>query len=226
MYLGLFPPMRNHLIEFGWIFLRKVVRLRTILCNVEQLPLFICIWLPSSVLQNCFPLSSNNGQTSAVLKILNGVCCRRRSIVQERLEGVPSNWHLFKTLANSRWRHTQNVVHSRNNVCNKHELVALCSALFFRNSIWPMHDHWYVHTAFMRVLLVPAVRSVAHLCPTPRIVRMAVRATNCVNVRNGLVWRFEDGVEEFHLVHNTKRATLLRRAVVCVYHQNGVIQLA
>ena len=55
---------------------------------------------------------------------------------------------------------------------------------------------------------------------------MAVRATNCVNVRNGLVWRFEDGVEEFHLVHNAKRATLLRRAVVCVYHQNGVIQLA
>ena len=54
---------------------------------------------------------------------------------------------------------------------------------------------------------------------------MAVRATNCVNVRNGLVWRFEDGVEEFHLVHNTKRATLLRRAVVCVYNQNGVIQL-
>jgi hypothetical protein len=54
---------------------------------------------------------------------------------------------------------------------------------------------------------------------------MAVWATNCVNVRNRLIWRFENAIEEFHLVHNTKWATLLRRAIVCMHNQNGVIQL-
>ena len=81
-----------------------------------------------------------------------------------------------------------------------------------------------VHSAFMGVLLVPLEWGVADLCPAPRVVGVGVWPADLVEVRHRFVGRFEDPVEEFHLVEHPERPALLRRAVVAEHHDDGVVE--
>ncbi len=80
--------------------------------------------------------------------------------------------------------------------------------------------------AFVGVLLVPLERRVAALRPAPRVVGVAVRAADVVELVDHRVAVFEDAVEELHLVHHTEGAALLRGAVVCEDHEHGVVEFA
>ena len=141
--------------------------------------------------------------------MLHCVCGWSLRVFEERLKRMSRDRHLFKTFTNLWRRNTDDVVHGRNNVSNKHELVALCSSLVFWNPVWPVENHRYVYATFVCVLLVPAVRSVTYLRPTPRVVVMAVWSTNIINALDGLIRCFENTVEELHFVHDSVRATLL-----------------
>ena len=134
--------------------------------------------------------------------------------------------HLFKAFTNL-WRCDANdVVHSGHDVSNKHELIALCSSLFFWNSVRPMHHHRNMNATFVCVLFVPAIRGVTHLSPTPRIVVVAIGSTNVINVFDCLIRCFENSIEELHFVHYSVRATLLRSPVVGMNNKNCVVELA
>ncbi len=78
----------------------------------------------------------------------------------------------------------------------------------------------------MGVLLVPLERRVAALRPTPRVVGVAVRATDVVDPLHRFVRRLEDAVEELHLVHHPVRPALLRGAVVGQDHHDRVVEPA
>ena len=106
------------------------------------------------------------------------------------------------------------------------ELIALGAGLRGRDAAGRVHDHRHVDAALVRVLLVPLERCVAALCPPPRVVRVAVRATDVVDPSDRFVGRLEDAVEELHLVHHAERAALLRRAVVGEDDQHRVVELA
>ena len=122
---------------------------------------------------------------------------------------MPRDRHLFKTFANLRRCNTDDVVHGWHNVSNKYELIALCSSLVFWYAVRPMHHHRYVNAAFVSVLLVPAIRGVAYLRPTPRIVVVAIWSANVINALDCLIRCFENAVEELHFVHDSVWATLL-----------------
>ena len=90
----------------------------------------------------------------------------------------------------------------------------------------PMHHQGDMHSAFMRVLLVPLEWGVADLRPAPGVVGVGVWPADLVEVRHRFVGRFEDPVEEFHLVEHPERPALLRRAVVAEHHDDGVVEFA
>ena len=61
----------------------------------------------------------------------------------------------------------------------------------------------------MGVLLVPLEWGVADLRPAPGVVGVGVWPADLVEVFDCFVGRFEDPVEEFHLVEHPERASFL-----------------
>ena len=118
-------------------------------------------------------------------------------------------WQLIEAATNLRRLNPNKVVHGWHNIGDEHKLVAHGAALLGRHTVWPMEHHRHVHTALVGVLLVPAVRRVAYLGPTPRVVGVAVWATNGVDALHCFVGHLDDAVEELHLVHDAERAALL-----------------
>lgn len=78
----------------------------------------------------------------------------------------------------------------------------------------------------MGVLLVPALRGVATLRPSPRVVGMTVGTSDFVQTGDSIVGRLDDPVKELHLMEHAERATFLRRAVVCEDDDDRLIQPA
>ena len=72
-----------------------------------------------------------------------------------------------------------------------------------------MEHHGHVHAPLVGILLVPLERAIAALRPTPRIVGMAVGATNVIQAIHHVIGIFEQTVEELHLVHDAKWAAFL-----------------
>ena len=124
------------------------------------------------------------------------------------------------------WCDSDQVVDRRNDVGDVDELPALGAGLFGCDRAGRVHDHRHVHATFVGVLLVPLERRVAALCPAPRVVGVAVRAADVVDLVDRLVGGLEDAVEELHLVHHTERPALLGGAVVGEHHEHRVVELA
>ena len=93
------------------------------------------------------------------------------------------------------------------------------------NALGVTHDERHVHATFVGVLLVPLKGRVAGLRPTPRVVGVTVGPTDVVDALDRFVGCFQDHVEELHLVHNAKGATLLAGAVVGHQEDQRVVEL-
>ena len=75
----------------------------------------------------------------------------------------------------------------------------------------------------MSILFVPLERRVAALSPTPRIVAMAVRTANIINLADEVIRGIEYAVEELHLMHDPVGATFLGSPIISQEDQNGVL---
>jgi len=177
------------------------------------------------VLQYCFPTVRDHCETSAVLEVLHSIGGGRRWVRDRRSERAPGDGQLAEPTRHRRRLDADDVVHRGNDVRHEDELVALRTALGLGHARRPVQNHRHVHATFMSVLLVPAIRGVAALRPTPGVVRVAVGAADVVDAGDRFVWGLENPVEELHLVHHAERASLLRSAVVCQHEDHRVVEL-
>ena len=114
------------------------------------------------------------------------------------------------------------LVDRRGDVGDVVELVADGAAV--GDAVGPVHDARHVDPALVGVLLVPLEGRVAGLRPAPRVVGVAVRAADVVEVVDGLLRRLQQEVEELHLVEDAERAALLAGAVVGEQHDDRVVE--
>ena len=195
--------------------LGEVVALRPVVGEVVQLPLFGVVVGTLVVLAHRFPerrlVTGDQRSAASHLEVLHRVGRCRRRVGQGVGEGPTGDRQLLEALVDLRSRRPDHLVDRWHDVGHVDELVAQRARL---SNARGTHDHRHMHATFVCVLLVPLERRVAALRPTPRVVGVAVRATDVVDLIDHLVGRLEDAVEELHLVHDAKWAALLRRAVV------------
>ena len=221
---GLLPPAVDEFGELLGVRCGEIGALRWVDRNVVQLPRVVVERGAGLVPSHRFPAVEPDAPVAAHLEVLDPLAARLVGAGERVAERGAADRHLFAAAVGVLGCDAARLVDGRCDVVDVVELVAEFAA-DITEALGPVHDERHMHATFMRVLLVPLERRVASLGPSPRIVGVAVRTTDFVEVVDGLLRRFKDAVEELHLMHDTERTTFLGGAVVGQHHHDGVVEL-
>ena len=221
---GLFPPPVDEFGEFLGVRPGEIGALRWVARNVVQLPCVVVERGAGFVPGDRFPAVEPDAPVAAHLEVLDFLAARLVGAGERVAERGAADRHLFAPAVGVLGCDAARLVDGRRDVVDVVELVAEF-ATDIAKALGPVHDERHMHATFVGVLLVPLERRVAGLGPAPRVVGVAVRTTDFVEVADGLLWRFENAVEELHLMHDTERTAFLGGAVVGQHHHDGVVEL-
>ena len=223
LVLSLDPPQRDQLGQLLGHGLGEVVALGAVDVVVVELPGVLVERHALGVAGDRLPSVGDDRPVAEHLVVLHQLGCGSSRIVERVPHRLSADRHLLVAAVDVRGGDPEEVVDRGDDVVDVVELVADGSSVGDLGR--PVDDEGHVDPALMGVLLVPLERGVAGLGPAPRVVGMAVGATDVVEPLDRFVRRLDDHVEVLHLVHDAERTTLLAGPVVGQQKNQRVVEL-